>query len=198
MGQLTLGNMAFRTHPRFGYGYPAGVNLDLNGSSRLASDVANEEAAVQARRQLCADLAQAEQAENNAATQLAAHQQNTAQRVAEAQEQARRAAEAERIHAAAMEEYRVREAEAQRSAAAAAEAKAIFDRAEAAFKQAEAARNQEVAAAQKTAEVARAAEHQLAASATNENNTASTDSCAASCGWNPDLPLWIWLCQGLL
>merc|ERR1712216_502903 len=156
MGQLTLGNMAFRTHPRFGYGYPAGVNLDLNGSSRLASDVANEEAAVQARRQLCADLAQAEQAEQAAAQQLAAHQQNTAQRVAEAQEQSRRAAEAER------------------SAQAAAEAKAIFDRAEAAFKQAEAARNQEVAAAQKTAEVARAAEHQLAASATNENNTAST------------------------
>merc|ERR1711924_5668 len=75
---------------------------------------------------------------------------------------------------AAMEEYRVREADAQRAAAAQAEAKAIFDRAEAAFKQAEAARNQEVSAAQKTAEGARAAEQQLAASATNENNTAST------------------------
>merc|ERR1711898_66823 len=104
----------------YGYGYPAGANLALDGSNRVASELQAEESAVVARRQLCADLNAAEQAETAAAQQLHAHQQNTAQRVAEAQEQARRAAEAERIHSAAMEEYRVREAEAQRSAAAAA------------------------------------------------------------------------------
>jgi hypothetical protein len=84
-----------------------------------------------------------------------------------------RAAEGERIHAAALEEYRVREAEAQRTAQMAAEAKAIFDRAEAAFKQAEQARNHEVSAAEKTAEVARAAEAALQQSATVEASTSS-------------------------
>jgi len=157
----------------FGYAY-AGAGLPLDSSVRLASEVQAEGQAFAARRELCANLASAEQAEAAAAQQLAVCQQNANIKVSEAQEQARRAAEAERIHAAAMEEFRMREAEAQRTAQMATEAKAIFDRAEAAFKQAEAARAQEVAAAEKTAEVARAAESQFVQSSNHEANTAST------------------------
>jgi len=157
------------------YGFaPAGANLQLDQSMRLSSELKAEEDFLAARRDLCANLSQAEKSEADAAQNLAICQQNHAVRTAEAQEQARRAAEAERIHAAAMEELRLREAHAQQLAYAAQEAKAMFDRAEAVFKQAEAARAQEVAAAQKAAETARSAEAQFAQSHNVEAGTAST------------------------
>jgi len=152
----------------------AGAGLQLDGSARLQTDLATEAQIFQARKELCTNLAAAEQAEDSAAKQLMACQQRAAAALQAAQEQASRAQQAENIHAAAMNEYRVREAEAQMAIKIATDAKAIFDRAEAAFKQAQAVRTQEVSAAQKAAEVARAAEVQLNHSSNAEAATAST------------------------
>merc|ERR1712205_221185 len=82
-------------------------------------------------------------AEAQAAEKLFNDQRTAEVRTAEAAEQSRRAATSERIHARAMEEYRLREAEAKAAAAAAADAKALFERAAEAARRAEEARNAE-------------------------------------------------------
>merc|ERR1719191_1639708 len=101
--------------PAPGFTY-AGAGLALDNSVRVATELQTEEQYLAARKELCASLANAESAEAGAAQNLAVCTQNHNIKVAQAQEQARRAAEAERIHAAAMEELRVREAGAQQTA----------------------------------------------------------------------------------
>merc|ERR1712159_506521 len=151
--------------PRFGYGFPAGYT-----STRVSSEVAEEERFLAARRDLAGQLRASEAAE--AAEKLAADSRTCEVATAEATEQSRRAAMSEQIYARALEEYRARDAECKAAAAAAAEAQQLFQRATEAARRAQETRDAEVAAAQKKAQEARQAEADLQAATNAEAQTA--------------------------